>query len=139
MIKIRAFNGHPPITVIARSLSVIFLPKHRSLTIDMLLDKHNNLQAFFNEHFILKRDISQRLKTAYPNTHIDDPCETRDNGLFCTVGMELNLTRSWFYAEYVMGYCWRRWRNQIDCIFHGSLVCKNFWNPLVSINPDKKI
>ena len=46
LIKIRAFNGHPPITVIARSLSVIFLPKHRSLTIDMLLDKHNNLQAF---------------------------------------------------------------------------------------------
>ena len=131
MIKIRAFNGNHPLTVIARSLSVIFLPKHRSLTIDMLLDKHNNSQAFLNEHFILKRDISQRLKTAYPYTHIDDPCETRDNGLFCTVGMELNLTRSWFYAEYVMGYCWRRWRNQIDLSFMVLSFAKTSGTPLV--------
>ena len=42
--------------------------------------------------------------------------------------MERNLTRSWFYAEFVMGHCWRRWHNQIDCILHGSQVCKNFWN-----------
>ena len=84
-----------------------------------------------NEHFILKRDISQWFKTANPNTHIHDPCETGDNGLFCTVGIELNLTRSLFYAEYIVGHCWRRWRNQINGIFMVLLFAKTSGTPLV--------
>ena len=31
-----AFNGHRPITVIPMSLNVIFLPKYRSLTLELL-------------------------------------------------------------------------------------------------------
>ena len=97
-IKINQFNGHHLITVIAISQNITFVPKHRSLTQDIVLKK---LTPIWKPFYIIVSSYEwcqSKVKITSLNEHNDSLCKTKDNSLFCAVGMERNLTRRWFYA-----------------------------------------
>ena len=101
-IKINGFNGHLLITVIARLKRVIFLPNHHYFIFDILLQKFVFIQTSLYREFLPKSIFKQRLKIASPNANIDGLWKPRNNGLLWTVGMERNITRSWFYVAKLM-------------------------------------
>jgi len=91
-IKIYQFNGHHLITVIAISQNVTFVPKHRSLTQDIMLKKLTSIERPFCLKVSSYEGCQSKVKIACLNQHNDSLCKTQDNGLFCAVGMERNLT-----------------------------------------------
>ena len=93
-IKINGFNGHLLITVIARPKRVIFLPKHHCYILNTLLKKYVFAKTLLYREFLPKSNFKQKLKIASPNANIDGLWKPRNNGLFWTVEMERNITRS---------------------------------------------
>ena len=91
--KINPFNGLRLITVIARSKIIFFLPKHGSLTEDIMLKKLISIQRPFHCIDSSNKQYQSKVKIASFNAHNDSPCKTQDNGLFCAVGKERNITR----------------------------------------------